>query len=322
MALADNIIRLRKKANWSQEALATQIGVSRQSVSKWESGQSTPDIEHILKLAEAFGVTTDALLDAKSVSKPIEAEEVDSSPTLQDRAIAQRYVAYKTDEANMITRGVRWCVMAPSALFAMLAVQNALPELLSMPVTIALGLVAILGMVAQGVKCFFAAQQIKAPKLPDAPFILSADLAPELDSIQHQETPRYQKHLTTGISLFVLCAAPLLLAALLELGSTLIYITLILLLGFIATGLQYVIPTSARRDAFLFLINGGDLDAGKSEETKHAEKLAGVYWPLLVAIYLGWSFWTMNWGVTWIVFPVGAVAFGGLVGLAKLLAKE
>ena len=62
MILADKIIDLRKKNGWSQEELASQLGVSRQSVSKWESGQSIPDLDRILKMSTIFGVSTDYLL--------------------------------------------------------------------------------------------------------------------------------------------------------------------------------------------------------------------------------------------------------------------
>ena len=61
MILAEKIMEMRKKNGWSQEELAYQLGVSRQSVSKWESGASIPDLERILKLSEIFGVSTDYL---------------------------------------------------------------------------------------------------------------------------------------------------------------------------------------------------------------------------------------------------------------------
>ncbi len=61
MILADKITELRKKAGWSQEELAAQLGVSRQSVSKWEGAQSVPDMEKILQLSNLFGVSTDYL---------------------------------------------------------------------------------------------------------------------------------------------------------------------------------------------------------------------------------------------------------------------
>ncbi len=62
MILADKIINERKKNGWSQEELAEKLGVSRQSVSKWEGAQAIPDLQKILKLSELFGVSTDFLL--------------------------------------------------------------------------------------------------------------------------------------------------------------------------------------------------------------------------------------------------------------------
>ena len=53
MILADKIIGLRKKTGWSQEELAEQLGVSRQSVSKWEGAQSVPDMERILQMSRS-----------------------------------------------------------------------------------------------------------------------------------------------------------------------------------------------------------------------------------------------------------------------------
>ena len=62
MNMADRIQTLRKNRGISQEELADKIGVSRQAVSKWESEQSSPDIEKIILLSDYFDVTTDYLL--------------------------------------------------------------------------------------------------------------------------------------------------------------------------------------------------------------------------------------------------------------------
>lgn len=62
MNMADRIQYLRKTKGLSQEELADKIGVSRQAVSKWESEQSTPDIEKIIIMSELFEVTTDYML--------------------------------------------------------------------------------------------------------------------------------------------------------------------------------------------------------------------------------------------------------------------
>lgn len=62
MNIADRIQILRKSRGISQEELAEKMGVSRQAVSKWESEQSSPDVDKIVLLSEYFDVTTDYLL--------------------------------------------------------------------------------------------------------------------------------------------------------------------------------------------------------------------------------------------------------------------
>ena len=62
MNMADRIQYLRKSKGFSQEELADKVGVSRQAVSKWESEQSTPEIEKIIIMSELFEVTTDYIL--------------------------------------------------------------------------------------------------------------------------------------------------------------------------------------------------------------------------------------------------------------------
>lgn len=62
MSFADNLTELRKYHDFSQEELADRIGVSRQTLSKYETGESLPDIEKCKLLADVFGVTIDDLI--------------------------------------------------------------------------------------------------------------------------------------------------------------------------------------------------------------------------------------------------------------------
>ena len=81
MTFSDKLIALRKKAGWSQEELAERLNVSRQSVSKWESAQSMPDIDKILQLSSLFSVTTDCLLkDMQDDPQPAAAETASPLP--------------------------------------------------------------------------------------------------------------------------------------------------------------------------------------------------------------------------------------------------
>ena len=62
MNLGENIYMLRTKKNWSQTDLADVLGVSRQSISKWENNTAIPDLDRLVKMKEHFGVTLDELV--------------------------------------------------------------------------------------------------------------------------------------------------------------------------------------------------------------------------------------------------------------------
>ncbi len=81
MNLADRISELRRQKGWSQEQLAEALNISRQAVSKWESGQSTPELEKVVAMSELFGVSTDYLL------KGIEDKRVETKNPFKPGAI-------------------------------------------------------------------------------------------------------------------------------------------------------------------------------------------------------------------------------------------
>ena len=65
MTIGERLLNLRKEKNLSQEDLANELDVSRQSISKWETNQSMPDFDKIVLICEYFGITTDELLTGK-----------------------------------------------------------------------------------------------------------------------------------------------------------------------------------------------------------------------------------------------------------------
>ena len=117
MIFADKLIALRKKAGWSQEELAQQLNVSRQSVSKWEGAQSVPDLDKIVQLSRIFGVSTDYLLKD-------ELEEQEPAPSLpeqpQRRRVsmeeASRYLELRRAAAPRLALATFLCVVSPIAL--------------------------------------------------------------------------------------------------------------------------------------------------------------------------------------------------------------
>ena len=79
MTLGEKIQELRRKQGLSQKQLAEMVMVTHQAVSRWEQGESTPDIENVLRLSEIFGVSTDYLLRDIDPHKNDEADSSDEA---------------------------------------------------------------------------------------------------------------------------------------------------------------------------------------------------------------------------------------------------
>jgi len=67
------------------------------------------------------------------------------------------------------------------------------------------------------------------------------------------------------------------------------------------------------------ILKQGEFDPETIEKNEDYEKFGAFYWPLIVAIYLGWSFWTGDWGFTWIVWPVAGMVFVAIAGLIRMI---
>lgn len=116
MKLGQKIAELRKKNNLSQEGLAEKMNVSRQAVSKWESGQSIPDIEKIVALSELFGVTTDYLLKSGAPSFELKADDIDKTeqlPILSDKEV-QNYLAAAQKNAKLRALAISLVICSPA----------------------------------------------------------------------------------------------------------------------------------------------------------------------------------------------------------------
>ena len=84
--IANRLLEYRKKSGLSQEELAEKLNISRQSVSKWERAEASPDTDNLIELAKIYGVTMDDLLN---VEKPInfKKEEIVEHVTTKDYVI-------------------------------------------------------------------------------------------------------------------------------------------------------------------------------------------------------------------------------------------
>ena len=166
MILADKIVMLRKKNGWSQEELAEKMNVSRQSVSKWESGNSIPDLNKILLLGQIFDVSTDFLLKDELEAEP-EMYNQEESRNQQGEYVkrvsleeVRKYLSRVTDYIKMIRLGVAMCILSPIAL--MVLDDGARAGVISLPENAAGGIgICVLLLLVSGAVALFIMGSMK-----------------------------------------------------------------------------------------------------------------------------------------------------------------
>lgn len=173
MILADKIVTLRKKAGWSQEELAQQLNVTRQSVSKWEGAQSIPDMEKILQMSRIFGVTIDFLLKDEMET----AEAAPETETAAARRVtmeeAFRYLELRRQAAPKMALATLLCVLSPAALLMLSAISQQTTRFgISEETAVGVGLCVLLVLVTAGVFLFLicAARSREFRFLEEVPF--------------------------------------------------------------------------------------------------------------------------------------------------------
>lgn len=152
MILADKMIALRKRAGWSQEELAEKMGVSRQSVSKWEGAQSMPDLDKILALSRIFGVSTDYLLKDEIEDVPCPAQDTATEEKRRRVSMedANRYLTLRRQAAPKLALATALCILSPIALILLGALSETALGI-SEGVAAGVGLAVLLGLVAVAV---------------------------------------------------------------------------------------------------------------------------------------------------------------------------
>lgn len=143
MDLGEKILKLRKEKGLSQEALAEQIGTTRQAVSKWENNQGFPETEKLLQLSNIFEVSTDFLLkDEKSV------KGADERGYYVSKEMAKGYIASEKRVNKYVGFAFLFWALAgiPYVMFS----TNTVWRFLGMAIFVVLGVGAIvLGMFAE-----------------------------------------------------------------------------------------------------------------------------------------------------------------------------
>ena len=331
MILAEKIINLRKKNGWSQEELAEKLGVTRQSISKYEGAQSIPDLDKILKLSEIFGVTTDYLIKDELEEEEYVPSQMQENESESDRSVhkvtmemANEYLQIIDWSAGKTAFATMLCILSPIVLL-MLGAMSEMPNYhISENATAGIGICVLIVLIAIAVTIFIlCGMKTKKYEFMEKEDIETAygvsGMVKEKRDAYHSP---YVTQLVIGITCCICSVIPLFGTLAVSESDFYMVSAVCMLLTLVAIGTYFIVRSAAKMNAMNQLLEEEDYTRQKKHENKKMSGPVMVYWLIATAIYLAWSFTTNDWDRTWIIWPVVGVLFPAFYAIVNGIRKK
>lgn len=329
MILADKIISLRKKAGWSQEELAAQLGVTRQSVSKWEGAQSMPDMDKILQMSRLFGVTTDFLLKDELEEAVPSATDADADSTLRRVSMeeAARFIELRRAAAPRMALATFLCIISPITLMLLAARSEMAGARITESMAAGIGLSVLLILVAVGVALFIScgARLKEFEFLSKEPFETEYGVRGMARERREQYSPQYYRLMITGTVLCILSAVPLFAAMCTQQSDMVHIIAVCLLLLIVGVGCVAFVYGNTYQSALDQLLEEGEYT--RREKAKNGVRVAitTIYWLAATAVYLICTFSpisSLTSKTSWVIWAVAGVLYGAVMMIIRLCGER
>lgn len=331
MILADKIINLRKKNGWSQEELAEKLGVTRQSISKYEGAQSIPDLDKILKLSEIFGVTTDYLIKDELEEEEYAPSQMQENESESDRSVhkvtmemANEYLQIIDWSAGKTAFATMLCILSPIVLL-MLGAMSEMPNYhISENAAAGIGICVLIVLIAIAVTifilCGMKTKKYEFMEKEDIETVYGVSgMVKEKRDAYHS---MYVTQLVIGIACCICSVIPLFGTLAVSESDFYMVSAVCMLLALVAIGTYFIVRSAAKMNAMNQLLEEEDYTRQKKHENKKMSGPVMVYWLIATAIYLAWSFTTNDWDRTWIIWPVVGVLFPAFYAIVNGIRKK
>ncbi|CUX51295.1 helix-turn-helix domain-containing protein [Clostridium sp. C105KSO13] len=331
MILAEKIMKLRKQNGWSQEELAMKLNISRQSVSKWESTAAIPDLDKIIKLSEIFEVSTDYLLkdeleDEARVGTISDDESDYNNESVRTVSLedANSYMEMVDGAAKKMAGAVSACILSPVLLILLGGLSEYQETGITEDMAGGVGVTVLLLIIAGAVAVFIliGMQLDKFEYLEKESLNLQYGVAGIAQTKRDYFEPVFKRCIASGVALCIISAVPILIAAAFNPPDMVYVYCVAFLLILIAFAVFLFVWSSMIYGSYQKLLEEGDYTRSKKLENKRNDNLSKVYWCTATAIYLGASFLTRRWEITWVVWPCAGVFYAAVCGIAAMLRKS
>ena len=324
MIIADKIIQLRKKNGWSQEELADKMNVSRQAVSKWEGAQTIPDLSKILQMSELFGVTTDYLLKDEIENEEFTNNASDFPVRRVSLEFANTYIDERKRSAWQIALATLLCILSPITLIILGAASEIPSTGVSETLMGIIGLSVLFALILCAVPIFIYCGFKNEPYAfldEGEGFELEYGVRGIVNERKKQFRSTYVRWNIIATCLCIFSPIPLIVSAFSE-NEFLSVIMLALMMIIVAFGVSIFIVVGVRNGSMQKLLKEGEYAEKEKKRRGLRESVGFAYWGVVTAIYLGWSFISNDWHISWLTFAIGGILFPVAMSICNIMADK
>lgn len=325
MNLADKLIQLRKKNGWSQEELAEQMNVTRQSVSKWESGQAAPDLEKILKLSQLFGVSTDYLLKEELS----ESGNINTAREINVKKVSMKeakdFLSVNRETSKSTAFAVFLCIISPICLMILAAVSENPLYGLSENWAAGIGMITLVALIAIAVAIFIlnGSKTAAFKYLEKEMFETEYGVSEMVNEQRQQYKNKYTKSIITGVCICILSIIPIFIGIMINEDDDLFMVLMVsITLLIVGIGVFFLVLSSVVWSGFEKLLEQGDFSKEKKKNKTIMDNISGIWWLTATAVYLIYSFVTKNWGYSWIIWVAAGVLYPVVAAIINSIGQK
>lgn len=325
MNLADKLIQLRKKNGWSQEELAEQMNVTRQSVSKWESGQAAPDLEKILKLSQLFGVSTDYLLKEELS----ESGNINTAREINVKKVSMKeakdFLSVNRETSKSTAFAVFLCIISPICLMILAAVSENPQYGLSENGAAGIGMITLVALIAIAVAIFIlnGSKTAAFKYLEKEMFETEYGVSEMVNEQRQQYKNKYTKSIITGVCICILSIIPIFIGVMINEDDDLFMVLMVsITLLIVGIGVFFLVLSSVVWSGFEKLLEQGDFSKEKKKNKTIMDNISGIWWMTATAVYLIYSFVTKNWGYSWIIWVAAGVLYPVVAAIINSIGQK
>lgn len=327
MIFADKLVQLRKKSGWSQEELAEQMKVTRQSVSKWEGAQSIPDLAKMVQLSNLFGVSLDYLLkdEIEELEPAAPAEKGEEKARWVSLEEANGFLEAKTQTAGKIAWATFLCIISPITMLILGAASETPGYGITEDMAGGIGMIVMLILVAAAVAVYISCGHRTEPYQYLEKELFETEYGVEGMVRERRENFRayYTKNNIIGTCLCILALVPLFGGLIISQKDLFLVIMLSLMFVIVGVGVVCFIRVGIIWVSFEKLLQEGDYSHQQKLKNPIITAISVAYWCIAAAVYVVFSFATDSWSdSSRVVWPVSGVLYGAVRVILSAVEKK